>query len=264
LPHPSSKVILTVHDLNFLSRKKPDKAAKYLKRLQKNVDRASAVTVISDFTGKVLKENIDAGNKPVLTIHNGVRLEPRPDAGMPHWLPEKPFFFSLCVFKEEKNLHTLIPLMDHFPDHLLVLGGNNQTSYGNRIREMIRESEVSDNIIIPGVLDEDEKYWLYKHCRAFLFPSLAEGFGLPVIEAMLAGKQVFLSRAASLPEIGGVIAFYWDSFEAGSMAAVLRLGLELREKEPGLYSQEIIEYASRYNWKNCILKFLELYQTISS
>ena len=81
---------------------------------------------------------------------------------------------------------------------------------------------------------------------------------------MLAGKQVFLSRAASLPEIGGVIAFYWDSFEAGSMAAVLRLGLELREKEPGLYSQEIIEYASRYNWKNCILKFLELYQTISS
>ena len=262
LPHPSSKFILTVHDLNFLIEKKPAKASEYLKKLQKNIDRASAITVISDYTCKVLQENIDTGNKKVLTIHNGVRLEARPDAEMPRWLSDKPFFFTLSVFKEKKNLHTLIPLMEHFPDHLLVLGGNNQTSYGNRIREMIRDSIVSENIILPGTLDEDEKYWLYKHCKAFLFPSVAEGFGMPVIEAMLAGKQVFLSRSASLPEIGGVMAFYWDSFEASDMAAILRNGLALREQQPGLYSKEIMEYASRYNWESCIRKFLELYQTI--
>lgn len=264
LPHPSSKFILTVHDLNFLNEKTPAKAAKYLRRLQKNVNRASAITAISDYTGKVLKENIDTGNKNLLTIHDGVRLELRPDAEMPLWLPDKPFFFSLSVFKEKKNLHSLIPLMEHFPGHLLVLGGNNQTSYGNSIREMIKDSEVSENILLPGVLDEDEKYWLYKHCRAFLFPSLAEGFGLPVIEAMLAGKQVFLSRLASLPETGGVLAFYWDNFDPAEMASVLRTGLELREKEPGACSKEIREYASRFNWESCIRKFLELYQTILS
>jgi len=264
LPHPQSKFILTVHDLNFLTEKTPEKAAKYLKKLQRNVDRASVITVISDYTGEVLRKNIDTGNKQVLTIHNGVRLESRPAAGKPPWLSEKPFFFSLSVFKEKKNLHSLIPLMDHFPDHILVLGGNNQTAYGDRIREMIRDSAVSENIILAGTLDEDEKYWLYKHCRAFLFPSIAEGFGLPVIEAMLAGKQVFLSRSASLPEIGGVMAFYWDSFDALAMAAVIRLGLELRENIPGSCSDEISAYASNFSWEHCIRKFLELYFTILS
>jgi len=264
LPHPQSKFILTVHDLNFLTEKSPAKAAKYLKILQRNADRATAVTVISDYTSKIFKEHVETGNKEVITINDGVKLEPRPDATMPHWLPEKPFFFSLSVFKEKKNFHSLIPLMDHFPDHLLVLGGNNQTEYGDSIREMIRDSAVSENIILAGTLDEDEKYWLYKHCKAFLFPSLAEGFGLPVIEAMLAGKQVFLSRMACLPETGGVLAFYWDNFDAREMAAVLRNGLELREKEPGACSDEIRDYASRYNWENCIMKFLELYQTILS
>ena len=153
-------------------------------------------------------------------------------------------------------------MMERFPDHLLVIGGNNQTDYGDRMRELIRNSEVSENIIIPGVLDEDEKYWLFKHCVAFLFPSLAEGFGLPVVEAMLAGKQVFLSREASLPEIGGVMAFYWDCFDADEMAAILRCGLAMREAEPGLYSDEIIAYASKFSWENCILKFLNLYSAI--
>ena len=262
LPHPQSKVILTVHDLNFLTGKEPAKARKYLRRLQKNVDRAEVVTVISDHTGRVLKENIETRDKKIITIHNGVSLEPRPEAKKPHWLPDKPFFFSLSVFKEQKNFHSLIPMMEHFPDHLLVLGGNNQTAYGGRIREMILDSSVSGNIILPGTLNENEKYWLYNNCKAFLFPSLAEGFGLPVIEAMLAGKQVFLSREASLPEIGGVMAFYWNSFDAGDMAAVVRQGLEMREKEPGLYRNEIIAYASRFSWEQCILKFLELYRSI--
>jgi glycosyltransferase involved in cell wall biosynthesis len=262
LPHPQSKVILTVHDLNFLQGKTPSKIAKYLKRLQKNVDRASAVTVVSDHTGKILQENIDLKNKPLLTIHDGVRLEPRPGAPRPKWLQDKPFFFSLSVFKESKNFHTLVPLMEHFPDHILVLGGNNQTAYGERMRELIRNSPVSENIILAGTLSEDEKYWLYKHCRAFLFPSLAEGFGLPVIEAMLAGKQVFLSRMGSLPETGGVLGFYWDNFDAEEMAFVLRKGLELREKTPGACSEEIKAYASRYNWENCIQKFIDLYQSV--
>jgi len=264
LPHPSSKFILTVHDLNFLSDKKPSGISKYLKKLQLNVDRASAITVISDYTGKVLKEHINTRNKQVITIHDGVRLESRPDAERPGWMPDRPFFFSLSVFKESKNLHTLIPMMEHFPDHVLVLGGNNRTSYGDRIRQILKTTEFKSNIILAGPVDEDEKYWLYKNCRAFLFPSLAEGFGLPVIEAMLTGKQVFLSRSSSLPEIGGVIAFYWDNSNASDMASVLRNGLELREKDLVSSARVTIEYASRFNWENCILKFLELYEVFTS
>lgn len=260
LPHPQSKVILTVHDLNFLSEKKGFKKDKYLRRLQKNVDRASAVTVISEYTAGVLKDNIDTGTKPVVTIYDGVRLEYRSDACIPHWLPEKPFFFCLSVFKEQKNLECLIEMMEHFPDHLLVLAGNDRTPYGRRIREAAKNSTVAQNIFIPGIIEDDEKFWLYKNCRAFLFPSLAEGFGLPVIEAMMAGTQVFLSRSTSLPEIGGVIAYYWDSFDSESMAGVVRQGLEMREKQPRAFSREIREYAMKFEWENCINEFIELYR----
>lgn len=54
---------------------------------------------------------------------------------------------------------------------------------------------------------------LYESCVAFLFPSITEGFGLPVIEAMSFGTPVFLSNSSSLPEVGGNEAFYWNSYE---------------------------------------------------
>jgi len=263
-PHPSTKFILTVHDLNFLTEKKGHKAKRYLNRLQKNVDKATAITVISEYTGKILKEHINLQGKLLKIIHDGVLLETRPDVQRPAWLNEKPFFFSLSVFKATKNVHALIPLMNYFPGHNLVLAGYNHTPYGEKVRELINRSGLSGNILLPGTINNDEKYWLYRNCQAFLFPSLAEGFGLPVIEAMLAGKPVFLSRLTSLPETGGDKAFYWNTFEPSEMAEIMQTGLEMWEPDASSRSSDIAAYASRFSWQNCIRKFLELYKDIGS
>ena len=59
---------------------------------------------------------------------------------------------------------------------------------------------MADRVIIAGPVSADDKNWYYANCEAFAFPSLAEGFGLPVIEAMNHGKPVFLSRLTALPE----------------------------------------------------------------
>ncbi|MDR1503135.1 MAG: glycosyltransferase [Prevotella sp.] len=81
------------------------------------------------------------------------------------------------------------------------------------------------NVFLSGVIDAPEKVWMYRNCEAFLFPSKFEGFGLPLIEAMLFGKPVFSSRYTSLPEVGNKYAFFWDNFDAKHMKEVVEKNL---------------------------------------
>lgn len=258
-PSPSTRQILTVHDLNFLTEKNPAKAAVYLRRLQRNVQGAHTVTAISEYTRKHLLEHIPVAQK-VEVVHNGVALPPV-DPQKPPGIDGK-FFFSLSVFKKAKNFEVLIPLMKHFPDYRLVIAGNHQTDYGTQIRHMIREAGLERQVLLPGVISNAEKLWLYQNCAAFLFPSLAEGFGLPVIEAMMCGKPVVLSRYTCLPEIGGNVAYYFDDFTAEKMANTLQKALEAYEVKGEILSEQTIDYAKRYSWKECIRGYLLLYAGI--
>lgn len=258
LPGPRSKWILTVHDLNFLLEKEPAKADRYLRRLQRNIHMAEAVTTISHFTRQELERHVDLRGKNVQVIHNGVKVP----TGSPSEHRGRPYFLSLGVFKEKKNFHALLPLMAHFPDHDLVLAGNSNTAYGERIKSQVREFGLGDRVHLPGAVDEQEKFRLYSHCEAFLFPSLAEGFGLPVIEAMLLGKPVFLSRATSLPEIGGDVAFYFDAPGPTEMADTIVKGLRAFGNDQGVHSERSKRHASQYTWGNSIAKYRALYDEV--
>ncbi|MBL4867407.1 MAG: glycosyltransferase [Pseudomonadales bacterium] len=78
------------------------------------------------------------------------------------------------------------------PQYKLFIAGKNDTAYAARIREEIQALGLSDRVQLVGVIPEEDKYMLYESCVAFLFPSITEGFGLPVIEAMSFGTPVFL------------------------------------------------------------------------
>jgi len=257
-PHPRSKWILTVHDLNFLVEKDRSKAQRYLRRLQKNVDRAHTVTAISAFTKYELEQHVDLRGKTVRVIHNGV-VAPSGDPGPK---PQRPYFLSLGVFKEKKNVHVLLPMMKDFPDHDLILAGNNATPYGAAIKERIGDLGLEDRVRLPGAVDEQEKFRLFSHCDAFLFPSLAEGFGLPVIEAMLLGKPVFLNRSTSLPEIGGDAAFYFDREEGTAIAQAIRSGLALFGTDPTAAVMRMKTHAAQFSWEACIAKYIKLYSEV--
>lgn len=261
-PNPGSLWILTVHDLNFLVEKEEPRRSRYLKKLQNNVNKAHAVTTISGTTRQVLEAHVDLRDKEVQVIYNGVQLAAFPEAERPSFLREGNFFFSIGLFSEKKNFHSLVPLLEYFPDHYLVLAGMSDNAYGRRIVARAREAGLADRLVLPGKVSEAEKYWLYTHCRAFLFPSLAEGFGLPVIEAMLAGKPVFLSRAGSLPEIGSSYAWYFDDVQDGaSMAAFMKQKLKVWEQNPS-FKTAMKQYSSRFKWSSCIKQYQQLYQQV--
>ena len=100
-----------------------------------------------------------------------------------------------------------------------------------------------------------------RNCDAFLFPSLTEGFGLPVIEAMQFGKPVFLFKATSLPEVGGTLAFYWSSFDPDAMAAVFHAGMAAFASDPN-YPLESIAHARRFSWDKAASEYLAFYREI--
>ncbi len=121
--------------------------------------------------------------------------------------------------------------------------------------------DVSDRLHVLGPVNEAEKAWYLSNCMAFVHPSLAEGFGFPVVEAMTIGKPVFLSNKTSLPEVGGDVCFYFSSFEQDHMQQGFREGMECF-KINGL-SEKIKERGKIFNWEKSAEKYLEVYRSLT-
>jgi glycosyltransferase involved in cell wall biosynthesis len=255
----TSPYILTIHDLNFLEEKGPFKARRRLRKLQKKVDRASAITFISNYTAKISRENLNLEGKRTFVIHNGVDIEYYKVVPKPDYLPSGKYLLALGMVLKKKNFHVLIDLMDKLEDCNLVIAGDNSSEYARMIINTVNDRHLHDRVFLPGIVSENDKIFLYKNCSAFLFPSRVEGFGLPVIEAMRFGKPVFISNKASLPEIGGDLAFYWNNFNPDYMADIFKSKIKEYEENEDDMKNSIIEYSKKYDWKKSIKRYYDLY-----
>jgi glycosyltransferase involved in cell wall biosynthesis len=119
---------------------------------------------------------------------------------------------------------------------------------------------VADRVKIIGPIDDENKYWYLRNCAAFVFPSIAEGFGIPVIEAMHYGKPVFLSDKTSLPEVGGKLAYYFENFEQAHMQEVFRKGMSHYETyQP---AAAIKKHADSFRWEDIAGQYLDIYRSL--
>lgn len=260
---PNAKIpcVLTIHDLNFLHEKKKS-PKKRIARIQKKIDRAQIITTVSQFAADEVKKYCEIGNRPIHVIHNGVDLLDINHARRPQFsLPPK-FLLALGAIVPKKNFSVLLDLLEKLEKNTyLVLAGSNQHAYAAEIYEKAHRYGMTERIIMPGPVNDAEKAWLYYHCTAFFFPSIAEGFGLPPIEAMRAGKPVFLSRSTSLPEVGGSEAFYFDDFEPTHMQDVFLSGMHAYENDPEKKSR-IIAWSNQFQWKTAAEQYLKVYRKI--
>lgn len=258
LPDDKTPVILTIHDLNFLGEKNARKSQNRLKKLQERVDTASEICFISEFSKTSAEKNLDLTNKPVRVIYNGVNTTET--ESKVHGTEDK-FFFSIGVFKRKKNFHVLIPVMKFFPGYKLIIAGDKKGSYYKEMKKLVRTEKLNDRVIFPGLISEEEKTRLYKNCSAFLFPSLFEGFGLPVIEAMRNGVPVVLSNLSSLPEIGSEHAYYFKDFEPESMYGTIAESLKLFNSDISFKENQIL-YANGFSWEKNVKSYITEYDSL--
>jgi glycosyltransferase involved in cell wall biosynthesis len=271
-PAHKTRLVLTIHDLNYLER--PDYSASRKARetvaVQRNVSRASAVTTISAYTKSVVIDHLKfPQDVEPQVIYNGTSqpLLTNSLQEIPAFLQASsgdsvgPFFLFLGIIHPKKNVHVLLPLLEAFPDYRLVLAGNNNHAYAQHIRQEAQKLGVSERLLMPGAVDEATKWGLYQHCEAFLFPSLSEGFGLPVVEAMQMGKPVFLSNLTSLPEIGGRDAVYFADFEPDTMVETFRESMMAYYEDP-LKADRLRWQAGRFSWAKAAKQYWAVYQAL--
>ncbi|MCU0445868.1 MAG: glycosyltransferase family 4 protein [Microscillaceae bacterium] len=252
--------ILTIHDLNFMQEKSPAKAQKYLHNLQKKVNRAQAITFISQYSEATARQHLKLPDVPIQVVYNGIDISEAPPQ-KPDFAPQGKFLLAIGIISAKKNLAVLPDFLALLPDYQLVIAGDNRSEYAQAIQKNAWAKGVQNRLVLPGMVSEAEKNWLYQHCEALVFPSKNEGFGMPAIEAMRFGKPVFLSTYSALPEIGGDLAFYWQNFEASYMAQVFREKMLYFQQNPNM-SQDLRQYAQRFSWENNVNQYLQLYRQI--
>ena len=250
----STRRIVTIHDVNFIYEKRGAKRQKYTHRLQRECDSADVICFISRFAQNDTAKHINIGGKPQHVIYNGVAtLTEGPQEPVAQASDGTPFMLSIGVLKAKKNLHTLLPMMDLMPGFRLIIAGDDSDTYAQQLRDQLPQHP---NVSIVGTVSNEQRRWLYAHCSALLFPSLSEGFGLPIIEAMQWGKPVFCSDRTSLPEIGSTHAFYFTDFEPESMAAVVKRGLAAFDATAALAEQK---YAAAYSYESHMRQYWSIY-----
>lgn len=258
---PSGKFasVLTMHDLNFLYEKPVSKHGKYLKSFQKSIDRADRIVAISESTKRDMESRLDLRGKKVDVIYNGLNFfdgSPLPPQTPPH----RPFLFTIGTVLPKKNFHVL-PALLKGNDFDLVISGNKST-YVEKIMSEARKWGVESRVMVTGPVSEPVKHWYYDNCSAFLFPSIAEGFGLPVIEAMSYGKPLFLSDRTSLPEIGGDCAFYFvHDFDREEMRRQFEEGMSAFAA--GRTDVEKMKARARsFSWDNTAEQYARIYREL--
>lgn len=259
--HSKTSVVLTVHDLNFLIERKTEahKIKSRLRQLQKSINSADYIACISAYTRQTMIEHLSIKDKPVQVIYNGCNINEFPGYDQPVYKPIRPFIFSIGTVLPKKNFHVLPCLLKN-NDYELVIAGIGNKQYAHSIFEAAKFHGVENRVTLTGPVTEQDKYWYYKNCLAFAFPSLAEGFGFPLAEAMYYGKPAFISRLTSLPEIGGDLAYYFNGFEPGNMQQVFEQGMRhYLENNP---AAAIHERALQFSWATAASAYLSIYKTL--
>lgn len=253
-------VVLTIHDLNFLYEKGKSKndIKSRLKDIQAKITRANEVVAISSFVMEDILNHLSVSEKSINVIYNGCSVDEHIPSIAPISEVATPFLFTIGTILNKKNFHVLPPLLTGNDYKLVIAGAELDPGYKQEIVSEAKKWNVSERVIFTGPVSESEKKWFLTNCTAFVFPSIAEGFGLPVIEAMHFGKPVILSTHTSLPEIGGDCAYYFKSFDPDDMRETLQKSLEdFEHKQP---ATKVMERAREFSWEKAASRYFELYR----
>jgi glycosyltransferase involved in cell wall biosynthesis len=258
------KIVLTIHDLNFLydEEKSERKKARYLARLQKKVDRADHVLAISNFTLNDVFKNLKVPREKISVIYNGCNITEIGALKKPGYVPDVPFLFTIGTIILKKNFHVLPCLLSGNDYQLIISGITQKEDYKKKIIAEAKKWGVENRLVFTGAIDENAKQWYMKNCKAFLFPSISEGFGLPVVEAMHFGKPCILSTHTSLPEIGGTEAYYFENFDPVDMRRTLIESLHHYESHNS--AESIIKRSRLFSWKKNAEEHMEVYRRLTS
>jgi len=230
--------------------------------------RASRIIAISESTRKDLSRFFGASEDKTTVIRLAADEAFRPlDRGQweptvcAHGLPER-YMLYLGINKPHKSLVFLLQVFGELrTDTKLVLAGKEDRRYP-QAREEARRLGLGDRVVFLGDVPENDLPKIYNGAQVFVFPSLYEGFGLPVLEAMACGTPVVCSNSSSLPEIVGEAAVTRNPRDRGGWLTALTEVLE-NEGLRGELRAKSLAQASRFSWEKAARETLNVYRSVA-
>ncbi|MCX6049366.1 MAG: glycosyltransferase family 1 protein [Chloroflexi bacterium] len=270
--------VVTVHDLSFVRMPEKLRLAKrlYLARLcQASVTKAAHVIAVSQQTADDLMGYFDVAARKISVVHNGVTAAFTP--GTPQQaaqfrtdraLPER-FLLYVGTLEPRKNLTLLIKAFAQWRSQAsaedrslkLILAGAKGWFY-TEIFQWVKTLGLEQDVLFPGFIpDADLPAW-YRAAEGFVYPSLLEGFGLPVLEAMACGTPVLCSQIPSLLEIIGDSALTFPAHDEAALAASLALLINQSALRVAL-RQKGLAQARNFSWQRTAQATIAVYNQIA-
>lgn len=266
---------LTVHDLSFIHYPEtfPAKLVDYLNRVVPwSVARATHILADSVATKRDLQSAWGVDGEKITVLYSGVneRFQMVTDDGtlaalrVRYRLGDEPFVLAVGTVQPRKNYELLVrafaPVAARFPHSLVIAGGRGWLNEG--LMAEIERQALGERVRLIGFVDDDDLPALYSAADLLAFPSLYEGFGLPLLEAMACGTPVLSSNASSLPEVAGegaAVLLSPHDEAAWSGAMIELLGSDAARRR---LARKGIEQSARFRWQATARELAGLYRLL--
>lgn len=271
----AGKLVISAHDLSYIRYPEyhPKERVNYLNReLPKALQRADKIIAVSEFSRQELLACFNLDPHKVVTVLNGVDKEFMPrkaEQVQPildkHHIQYHQYILSVCTLEPRKNLSKLLQAFSLLPAKLrrsypiVLVGGkgwNNQQML-NLAKPLLDAGE----LIITGYVPQSDLPSLYSGAKIFAYPSLYEGFGLPVLEAMASGVPVVTSNNSCLPEVSAGAALEIDPLSVEKIADALQRLLEDEALANACITKGLAR-AKLLTWDRCVEETVAVYRSL--
>lgn len=270
LDHTNIKSVVTIHDLIFLKLPhlyKPIDRAIYNKKFRYAVNHADKVVAISQQTKQDIVEYYNVEDGRIEVIYQGCHpafkipksQEAKDQLRRQYNLPQN-FILNVGSIEPRKNAFQIVKAIETLDIPLIVIG--KETKYSDSIKKYIEERGLQGRIQLLQGFTMEELSKIYAMAEAFVYPSMYEGFGIPIIEALYSGTPVITTRSGVFPEAGGPSSLYVDPQNIEE----LRHAIEKVLQDSSLSHKMIhdgLEYVQQFNDDKIAAQWDALYHTLS-
>lgn len=272
-------LVLTLHDIIFLEpRDKQNKSIYqnmgwFYRRwdVPRILDKCRRIITVSNFEMQNIISKLNIPRERMTMIYNGYNdwFKPINKCELPEAISQKltanNYFFFLGNTDPKKNTERTLIAYSRYLDQSTIkrklLMADLDPEYLNGIIERNQIENIRDNIVMPGYIVNSDLPYIYNNAFAFLYTSLRESFGIPLLEAMACGTPVITSNTSSMPEIGGQDAILVNPENSDEITAMM-LRLETDQTFYEQQKQIGLERAQLFSWKKTAENLLKLYQDV--
>ncbi len=265
LPPTRARTLLTVHDLSFVrdSESASPGLRGYLNTVvPRSVRRADHIIAVSHATKADLVELYRTPESKITVLYEGVdpifKPTPNPAVRAKYGLGSAPYIFSISTLQPRKNYRRLIQAFAQLPSEFnLVIAGGKGWMYDDIFAEA-EQPAVRGRVRFVGFVPDDDLPGLYSEAAALAYPSLYEGFGLPLLEAMACGTPTLTSNVSCLPEVAAGASVLVDPYSVESIAQGLKQVSAGRDE----WIARGFARAAQFRWDDVARKLIDLYVSL--